>query len=177
MQMSFTVILAIVVVLILLKYARKFASKIFIFLMVSALVVGAMYYKSWGPFETNVADIATLEDKYCNLDPDICDCIVQPAKADMATRFSKVELDSLGEMRIKSAYILKKSLASTKEQAIVCLGLKGATDKYAVFLKDFVPVENQYIDIATDKIKVLSGKLRSEVETFRENKDEIDGRY
>ena len=55
--------------------------------------------------------------------------------------------------------------------------LKGATDKYAVFLKDFVPIENQYIDIATDKIKVLSGKLRSEVETFRENKDEIDGRY
>lgn len=177
MQMSLTVIVAIVVVLILLRYARKFASKIFTFIIVAALVLGVMYYKSWGPFETNVADIATLEDKYCNKDPDICDCIVQPAKADMAIRFSEAELDSLGEMRIKSAYILKKSLASTKEQAIICLGLKGATDKYAVFLKDFVPIENQYIDMATDKIKVLSGKLKSEVETFRENKDKIDSRY
>ncbi len=177
MQMSLTVIVAIVVVLILLKYARKFATKILISLIVAALVVGVMYYKSWGPFETNMADIATLEYKYCNDDPDICDCIVQPAKEDMAKRFSAIELDSLGEMRVKSAYILKRSLSATKEQATICLGLKGATDKYALFLKDFVPVENQYIDMATDKIKVLSGKLKSEVENFRNNKDEIDGRY
>lgn len=177
MQMSLTVIVAIVVALILLRYAKKFASKIITFLVVSALVVGVMYYKSWGPFKTNVADIATLEDKYCQDDADICDCIVQPAKSDLESRFSTAELDSLREQRIKSAYVLKKSLASTKEKAILCLGVREATDKYAVFLKDFVPVENKYIDMASDKVKELSGKLRSEVENFKDNKEEIDGRY
>ncbi|MDA8886411.1 hypothetical protein N9I68_02420 [Bacteroidia bacterium] len=142
-----------------------------------------MYYKGLGPFTENVADIQHLEDKYCgdNGDSDICDCILKPAQADMKNRFSKSEIAELGDQKIRAAYVLKKSLGASKESAITCLtsklGVEGAQNRYKVFLQDFVPIENKYLDFAGEKARELGDKLKNEVKTFKENKKGIDDKY
>ena len=179
MELSLSVIVAIVAVFLILKYVRKFASSIFSVLAIAALVVGFMYYKGLGPFEKNVADLAYLEDKYCGSDgdADICDCIIAPAKSDIAIRFSREERDSLTHQKLRAAYVLQKSLRATKESALACLTLKGEGGKYKEFLQDFVPIENKYLNMAGDKIKDLGNKLRDEVTSLKENKDKIDDKY
>ena len=183
MELSITLVAIIIGAFILLKFARKFASKIVGVLLILGLALSFMYYKSLGPFTENVADIQHLEDKYCgkNGDHDICDCILKPAQADMKTRFSKSEIAELGDQKIRAAYVLKKSLSASKEAAIICLtnklGLEGAENKYKVFLQDFVPIENKYLDFAEEKARELGEKLKNEVKTFQENKKDIDDKY
>ncbi|PCJ67207.1 MAG: hypothetical protein COA58_02500 [Bacteroidetes bacterium] len=179
MELSLSVILVIVGAFILLKYARKLVSKIIGVVGITAGILGFMYYKSIGPFKNNVADISHLEEKYCGSDGDrdICDCILKPAKQDIASRFSSKEIDNLSNEKIKAVYVLQKSLAATKEQALACLTLKGESKKYKVFLQDFIPIENRYLDLAGEKIKDLGEKVRKEVHTFNENKEDIDNKY
>lgn len=179
MNLSLSVIGAIIVVIIALKFAKQIASKIIGFVVVVGLVVGVMYYKSWGPFEHNVAEMAHLQEKYCgeNGDADICDCILTPIKEDMSQRFTQEELDSLSTQRIRAAYVLKKSMQQTKVQAATCLEKRGATSKYKKFVQDFIPIENQYLDMAENKVDELKGKLKDEMTSFKDNKKSIDEKY
>jgi hypothetical protein len=179
MELSLSVIIAIAVILIVLKFAKQIASKLLGLMLVTAVVIGIMYHKSWGPFKENVADIAYLTTQYCvdSKDPDICDCIVKTAQRDLEKRFTSEELDSLSEQRVKAAYVLKKSLAATKDQAMLCLGTKGVPEKYGTFLKDFVPIENKYLDMAEGKVDDVKGRLKDEFNAFKENKKSIDDKY
>lgn len=179
MNGSITVIAVIVIALLVLKFAKQIFSKIIGVLVIGGLILGYMYKNSMGPFKQNVADISTLQEKYCGPDgdQDICDCILAPAKKDIENRFTVAERDSLEVQKIKAAYVLQKSLSATKESAIGCLALKGATDKYKVFLQDFVPIENKYLDMLGDKARDLGDKLKEEVTTFKNNKEDIDSKY
>lgn len=179
MNGSVTVIAVVIIALLVLKFAKQIFSKVIGVLVIGGLIVGYMYKNSMGPFKQNVADMSTLQAKYCGPDgdQDICDCILTPVKNDIESRFSPVERDSLEVQKIKAAYVLQKSLRATKEKAIGCLALKGATDKYKVFLQYFVPIENKYLDMVGDKARDLGDKLKEEVTNFKENKDNIDSKY
>lgn len=179
MNGSIAVVAVVVIALLVLKFAKQIFSKIIGVLVIGGLILGYMYKNSIGPFKENVADIQTLQDKYCgpNGDRDICDCILTPAKKDIEARFSAAERDSLEVQKIKAAYVLQKSLRATKEKAIGCLALKGETEKYKVFLQDFVPTENKYLDMVGDKARDLGDKLKAEVTSFKDNKENIDSKY
>jgi hypothetical protein len=179
MDMSITLIAVIVVAIVLLKFAKQIASKLLGVVLIAGVILGYMYKNSVGPFKTNVADMNTLSEKYCGPDgdQDICDCILVPVKNDIESRFNKSERDSLEVQKIKAAYVLQKSLRATKESALACLAIKGKTEKYKVFLQDFVPIENKYLDMVGEKARDLGDKLKEEVSTFKDNKENIDSKY
>jgi hypothetical protein len=179
MNFSITALIAVAVIALLFKFATRIAAKILGFFVVIALVFGFMYYESIGPFKENMADIAHLKGKYCEEERDasICDCIIGNAEKDMRNRFTKDELDSLAVQRIKAAYVLNKSLNATKEEALLCLAAKGEEEKYKVFLQDFVPIENEYLDLIGEKAKQASEKIRDEYQSFKDNKGTIDSKY
>ena len=179
MEFSLTVILIIIAAILLLKVVKNIFSKLFGVLLIVGVVLGFMYYKGYGPFNHNVTDLSFLENKYCENDgdPDICECILKPARQDMANRFSKNELDSLAVQKIRAAYVLQKSLSATKEEALVCLASKGATDKYKVFLQDLVPIDNKYLDMIGDKARSLTDQLKGELNQLKEDKEGIDDKY
>lgn len=179
MEPSFTLIIVAVVAFVILRFAKKLFSKVIGVLLIGGMIVGFMYYKGIGPFQQNVADMNHLMQKYCgeNGDKDICDCILKPAQADIESRFTVSELDSLAEQKIKGAYILQKSLKATKEKAIVCLASRDATEKYKVFLQDFVPIENKYLDLIGEKARDLSDKVKDEISSLQEDKKDIDDKY
>jgi hypothetical protein len=177
--MSITLIAIIVAALLILKFAKRIFSKLIGVIIISAVIVGYMYKSSIGPFKKNVADISQLEKKYCQSDgdEDICDCILKPALQDMTDRFTIAEIDSLAVQKIKAAYILQKSLQATKEDALLCLATKGATEKYKVFLQDLIPIENNYLDSLGKKARDLGDKIKAEVNLFQDNKENIDSKY
>jgi hypothetical protein len=179
MNFSLSVFGAIILVFFVLRFAKKIVVKLIGFLLISATVVGLMYYKSWGPFEHNIAELSHLQDKYCisNADEDICECIVQPIESDMNQRFTTDELQLLTTQRIKAAYVLKKSMNHTKEQALLCLEKRNAIEKYKQFIHDFIPIENKYLSMAEDKVDELTGAVKDEVTTFNEGKTSIDDKY
>ena len=179
MDMSITVIAVIVVAIVILKFAKQIASKLLGVLLIGGVILGYMYKNSVGPFKKNVADMSTLQEKYCGPDgdQDICDCILTPANNDIVSRFSPAERDSLKVKKIKAAYVLQKSLRATKENALSCLAIKGETGKYKEFLQDFVPIENKYLNMVGDKARDIGGKLKDEVRNFKSNKEDIDSKY
>lgn len=179
MELTLTMVAVVVIAIIALKFASKLASKFFAIVVIAGLVLGFMYYKSIGPFKQNVADMSNLREKYCESEPDedICSCIIEKAEEDMRKRFSKAELESITTQRVRGAYILKKSLAATKEEAMICLAEKGETEKYKTFIQDFIPIENEYLNVVGDKAKELSEKLKEEYQSFRESKKDIDNKY
>lgn len=142
-------------------------------------VLAFLYYNDLGPFKENVADINTLNEKYCgtNGDEDICNCILKYAVEDMHSRFTTQELDSLKTQKIRAAYVLQKSLFATKEQSILCLESRDAKGKYREFLNDFVPIDNAYLEKIGETAKNLGEKIWDEVESLQENKKDIDGKY
>jgi hypothetical protein len=177
--MSITLIAIIAVALLIVRFAKRFFSKLIGVVLISAVIVGYMYKSSIGPFKKNVADISQLEEKYCQPegDIDICDCILKPALQDMKNRFTVAEIDSLTVQKIKAAYILHKSLQATKEQALICLATTGTTEKYKIFLQDLIPIENSYLDSLEKKARDLGDKIKKEMSLFQDNKEDIDSKY
>ncbi|MGB1037788.1 MAG: hypothetical protein ACPGYY_04010 [Bacteroidia bacterium] len=179
MEPSLTLVLVAIVALVILRFAKKLFLKVLGVLLLGGLILGFLYYKGIGPFEQNVADMNHLMQKYCgdDGDEDICECILKPAQEDINSRFTRSELDSLTNQKIKGAYVLQKSLKATKEKALVCLASKDATSKYKVFLQDFVPIENKYLDLIGDKARDLSDKVKEEISSLKEDKKDIDDKY
>jgi len=163
---------------LLFRFARKVFYKVLMFALIIALAIFGLYYFKIGPFEKNVTHIAVLKDKYCRgQNPEICECIVQPLAKDIEKRFSNAEIDSLKQDRINSAYIFQKSLGKIKDDAKVCLKSKGKEELWSQFIKETLHIDNAL----TDKLESLldGGKqaLEKKVETVKDKKEGIDGRY
>lgn len=179
MEFPLTIVVVIIMAIVLLKVAKSIASKLFGIVIIAGLILGFMYYKGIGPFKKSLVSIDELSAKYCDSsgDKDICDCILKPAREDIYDRFSKSERDSLAVQKVRAAYVLQKSLNATKEEALVCLAARNQTDKYKVFLQDFVPIDNKYLDLIGEKARSLSRQLKDEFNELKENKEDIDSKY
>jgi hypothetical protein len=181
MGISLSAIVTLIILAILLKFATRIALKVLGFVLIVGLVVGFMYYNSMGPFKGGEADILELREQYCGntpkADADICDCIVRLAEADLEMRFTKSELDSLRQDKLKSIYILEKSLKATKVEAIACLTARNSEDKYKAFLQDFIPIENEYLDKIQEGAQGIKEKLQEEYDSFINEKEELDEKY
>ncbi len=179
--MSTSVILIVIIVfaVLVLRFAKKILFRFFGVLIIGGVILGYMYKESLGPFEDNVADIGLLEQKYCEEDgdADICECILDPVRKDLASKFSSAELDSLQAEKLKTLYVLQKSLRATKEAALACLAAKGASEKYTLFLQEFVPIQKKYLNEAGDKVKNMGDKIKEELSNFKDNKENIDNKY
>ena len=164
---------------LLIKFATKLIAKVVGVMVLVAVVVGFLYTKGIGPFQDKSLDIASLTEKYCENPEEeaICDCILRKAEADMRNRFNAEEIDALTDERIRAAYVLKMSLDATKPAAMQCLQKRGMEQKYKQFTNDFIPIENEYLEVVGDKAKQWSEKLKQEAQDFLLNKNDIDSRY
>lgn len=178
--MTLGVIIAIVVGLILLRFATKIIAKLIGLLLCVVAVIGIMYIYSWGPFSKNLTAISTLEEKYCEEeggDKDICECVVAKIKLDVLQRFSNEEIKAIEEDKIKSFRVLTKSMEATKEESIACLTLRGEEDKYQRFLLDFAQLSEEDIDFIKDKGKEIGDWIKDKADSIGESLEDIDDRY
>lgn len=179
MNISLGSIVLLIAGFLLLRFASTILIKILGFLFCLVAAVGMMYYFSWGPFKEYELSVEQLELRYCVTlsDSDLCECVVQPLKRDMEQRFTFEELEKIKNNKAENAYVFKKSLASTKEEAIACLKLKGQEAKYQTFIHDLIPVNNQNLEWLTEKTKSMSRKLEGAIDSFNFKKDWIDNKY
>jgi hypothetical protein len=179
MNSSLIIVLGVVILGLLIKFATKIIAKILGLVALVIVVVGFMYSKGIGPFKETSADLKALTAKYCS-DPEeaaICDCIIKNAEVDMRKRFTEAEMDTMSRERIRAAYVLKRSLDATKAEAMECLTKRGMENKYKQFTNDFIPIENEYLEAIGNKTKEWGEKLKQEAESFLLNKNDIDSRY
>lgn len=175
--MSYTLIVAILIGLAILKFAGKIMNKILGILLVVIAVFVIFYLNDLPPFQKNRASIAFLEEKYCTTDVDICDCVVNTLKTDFAQRFSSVEREEINQDKLKSAYTLKKLLKSNKSAIEECLAKRQKEDKFKQFLKDLLPIQNKYLDQVESKFKTLETSLKDKVNNVKVEKKDIDSRF
>ncbi len=179
MNSTLTIVVVVIAAFLIFRFAKQLFSKIFGVLIIAGAILFFMFKYSMGPFKNDVVNMSDLQEKYCNPDgdQDICDCILRPLKDDMEARFSATEIDSFRHQKIKAAYVLQKSLRATKETALACLTVKGQANKYTVFLQDFVPIENKYLNSVGDKARDLGDRLKAEISNFKNYKEDIDKKY
>ncbi len=179
MNITLGSILILVIVFLILKFATKFIIKLVAVIVLIVLAVGIMYYKSWGPFEKDLISLAELKNKYCGEDgdEDICGCIVKPLEADIDMRFDDKEREALEADKLKSIYAMQKSLSNNKTESLECLAAKGAEEKYEEFLKDFIPIENDKIDVILEQFKKAGEKVEGAFDSLKNGKDWIDEKY
>ena len=179
MNVTIGSILILIVVFLVLKFATKFIVKLVAVLCLLVLAIAAMYYYSWGPFEKESLSLDELKQNYCGEggDEDICQCIVKLLEADLDMRVDEEERSSLESDKLKSLYAMQKSLSTTKPEAMECLAAKGEEDKYEEFLKDFIPIENNKLDLIIDQFKKAGEKVEGAIDSLKNGKDWIDEKY
>lgn len=177
MKFGLTIIILVAIAWLIFKIVKTIASRIFGVVLVLGLLLAVTYHYSIGPFEQNMGDIEELKEKYNTSDQDIYECIVLLAENDMKSRFTASEMDSLSQQKIKAVYVLGKSLQATRVEALACLAAKDAEHKYKVFIQDFVPIENEYLDQFESKAKEITEKLKGEYDSFNDDKQGIDEKY
>jgi hypothetical protein len=178
--MNIALIIGVIAGIIMLKYAMGFLFKIIGILLIIGVIGVFCYQKGFWPFDKNLASVSTLEEKYCNGDKDKankCDCIVKIIKSDINKRFTKDELKTLDSNRIKSAYLIKRSLDFCEPQIIKCLESKGAANDLASFKLELMKMDNFGIEELGDWFNDKRSKLEDAFDGVGNEKDDIDGRF
>jgi len=171
--------LLVIIAFAILRFAAKVVSKLIAIVLLIAAVLVFMYHKGLGPFEQNHISIVELEVKYCQLekDPEKCECIVKPLKADIEKRFTQQELEELKKNRIKGAYILNKSFQANKEMIALCLAEKDAIGEIKEFQDDLLPFDNKIVKKLSKIITSIQKKAEESWQDLQNDKEEIDKRY
>ncbi|MDB4347677.1 hypothetical protein OAB01_03370 [Bacteroidia bacterium] len=167
-----------VVLFLLFKFAKRIFFKLLLILVLIALAIFGLYYFKIGPFQSNLAHIEVVKDKYCTgKTPEICDCIVNKLEADIKSRFDHSEINEMKEDRIKCAYVFQKSMAQIATEAKSCLKQTDNEKLWSLFIKETLQVNNS----VTEKIEYLlkEGKtvLDEKVDDVKGKKEDLDGRY
>lgn len=150
-------------------------------ILILLALIGTLYYFHIWPFRQNVASVEFQENKYCEQeDPEktaICNCIVQPLRADIDRRFNKAEQDSMLTDRLKGAYVLEKSLQVIKPSAQACLKEKGFPEGWAHFTDNLASLDNKYLKMAAEKLRSGADYLKEQWKSRTGEKKEIDEKY
>jgi hypothetical protein len=179
MYTSLVFIAAFIICILVFKSVAKFLVRLILVAIVLLSSFGFLYYRGWWPFEDNRYGLDYLAFQYCQEydDDDICDCIIQEIKSDLAGRFSNEELEELLADRLKGAYALKKSQEATEEASINCLKKRHAEEKYAQFKSDLIPIDNGIIRFLQNQRDTIKEAIRDKVDDVKSKKEEIDGKY
>jgi hypothetical protein len=178
--MNIGILIAVIIGVALLKFAVGFIFKVlgFVALVVAALLT--LYQFEIWPFEKNLATIKILELRYCNggeEDKIKCSCIVKPLKKDINDRFNREELEELSKNRIKTAYILKKSLDAKEIEIKECLAGKNAEHMFSEFKRELIAQESDILKQFGDWLEKGKENLSESISDIKDNKKEIDNKY
>jgi len=132
-------IIIAVVAIVVLFLIIKFAKKVIKFILVTLLVVGLGIYAFL--FLNGIDSIDDLHNKYCeNLsernDSLKCVCIVQPIEEDFQNRFTQEEIDNMNSLKFTAE--LSVSLVKKSKTIKAKLKENNALDLLDEFKKDFL---------------------------------------
>jgi hypothetical protein len=178
--MNIGIIIAIAVGFALIKFATGLIFKVLGFLALLFAAILFLYQMEIWPFEKNLATIKILELRYCDgneEDKIKCDCIVQPLKLDINKRFNREELEALNANRIKTAYILKKSLDAKELEIKACLASKGKEHLFAEFKRELIAQESDLLKKFGNWLEKGKENLSESVNELKEYKEDIDTKY
>ena len=178
--MKVGIIIALIIGVMLLKFAVSFIFKVLGMIAVVAAVLLTLYQMEIWPFEKNLATIKILELRYCNGnvgDEIKCNCIVKPLKKDVNSRFNREELEALSKNRIKSAYILKKSLDACEKEIQSCLKSKEAEHLLPEFKRELIAQESDILKKFGDWLEKGKETFSESISELKENKKDIDNKY
>lgn len=178
--MNIGIMIALIVGVVLLKFAVSFIFKL---LGMLALIIAALltlYQMEIWPFEKNLATIKILELRYCNgaaADEIKCNCIVKPLKKDINARFNREELEELSKNRIKTAYILKKSLDAKENDIKTCLTDKNSEHLLAEFKRELIAQESDILKQFGGWFEKGKDFVAESISELKDNKEDIDNKY
>ena len=178
--MNLIIIVGVIAGIVLLKYAVGFLFKLFGFLLIVALVGLFCYQRGFWPFNKNLTSVSVLEERYCNgktEDRNKCNCIVQVLKKDIHKRFSDSELKELDRDRMKSAYLVKKSLEYCEPRIKNCLETKGAESDLTEFKLEMLQMDNMGIQEAGTWFQTRKNELKKLLDDAVSDKEDVDKRY
>lgn len=143
-----------------------------------------MYYFNIGPFKKNVTDLEFLKEKYCSAAAQsapqnvaICECIVKKAEKDMKSRFSSEELESMKTDKLKSAYVLQKSLEKMKTRSEICLEDQNQKDAMKKFTTDLASLDNEWLGKVAGWVNHGVDALKEKWNERKAEKTAIDDKY
>ena len=142
MSIENIIILAIAIVLafIVIRFLTKILAKLIAVAIVIALIIFALFYWNGGILTMGQDQfiIYDLEEKYCGEEMDTvkCNCIVQPLKADIESKYSQDDLSELVGNRKESLEILMNSIRENSQTIKECLKENNSGDAWQEFKDD-----------------------------------------
>ena len=178
--MNIGILIAVIVGVALLKFAVGFIFKVLGFVALVVAILLTLYQLEIWPYEKNLATIKILELRYCKgVDKDEikCNCIVKPLKKDINERFSREELEELSKNRIKTAYILKKSLDAKENEIKSCLASNDAEDLLPEFKRELIAQESDMLKKFGDWLEKGKESFSESINDLKDKKEDIDSKY
>ncbi|MFT5512511.1 MAG: hypothetical protein ACI8SE_000909 [Bacteroidia bacterium] len=179
MNITIGSLITLVVAGLLIRFATKFLLKLVGWVLIIGLGIYALYHFGVGPFEQNPISIQTWESKYCDNQEDMvtCDCIVNPIKNDLESRFTVDELLEIEKDRAQLLYVVQRSFTAVKPQIQRCLGNANAENALENFKNDLIPVDNDVLE----EIKRLADSIKegaqNQLDEFTSKKESLDSKY
>lgn len=142
MTLENIIILAVLIVLafIIIRFLTKILAKLIAFAVVAALIIYVLFYWNGGILNLgkNEFIIYDLEQKYCveKYDTVKCDCIIQPLKDDIESKYTAEELEALKGKQKESLNILMNSYRENQESIHECLKENNSGDAWKEIIED-----------------------------------------
>lgn len=142
MTLENIIILAVLILLafVVIRFLTKILAKLIAFAIVAALIIYVLFY--WNGGLINIGKdtfiIYDLEEKYCEekMDTVKCNCIIQPLKEDIESKYTAEELDEIKNDRSESLEILMNSIRENQESIKECLQENKSGNAWNEFLDD-----------------------------------------
>lgn len=172
-------LITLVVAGLLIRFATKFLLKLVGWVLIIGLGMYALYHFGIGPFKQNPISIQTWESKYCENPEEVvtCDCIVNPIKNDLESRFTSKELAAIESDRAQMLYVVQRSFGAVKPQIQRCLGNANADKALEDFKNDLIPVDNDVLEEIKRLADGIKEGAQNQLDEFTSKKESLDSKY
>jgi hypothetical protein len=178
--MGLALVIGIIIGILILRFAIGFLFKFFGILLVVGCLGIYCYQKAYWPFDKNLASITLLEEKYCegeSAKPHKCECIVKVLEKDINKRFTKEEIKALDANRIKSAYLIKRSLDYCEPQIKKCLSKKKSEGELEEFKMEMLKLDQSGIGALSEWLKKKKQTVSETINGVKIEKEDVDKKY
>lgn len=131
----------IVVAIILIRFIAQIFFRFIGVLLLLGVAAYFLFFWNGGLLDVGNKDfiLYELEAKYCKEANSVkCDCIIQPIKKDIESRYSSSQIAEIQKDKLKSFKILYESVNRKKTEIQRCLGDKKSSNVWGDFMKEII---------------------------------------
>jgi len=133
------VIVAVVLLFSILKFATKIIMKIFGAFFIVAAAVFVLFYWNGGLLNLGNENfmLDEMQAKYCNSGQTVkCECIITPVLTKIKAEYSGEEFTKLQSNKTKSLMVILETLTKNRTEIRDCLREKNALNEWDEFVND-----------------------------------------